>query len=261
MALPNLDELGIQWTEFADGNLEAKLPTGEVFKGNPKEVAASLAKSKVETRRYADDYKSKYEAAQHELESRQAPAQPQTQPQDPNITEMVKLGGYVGDAIAKAWFGPNATGAQLANALNLQQEAVQKLNKQSTIADFQAKCPDFPNTDEASDAVVKRAMQDFEVQDFDRLSQFDPRKATNYMIAAHRACVAEGVYQALNREQQLAASNEEALAAQRGSRPTPPPLVPSGNPEAGTPQFDPWAKDVKLEDLRAAAIRQQLGEK
>lgn len=254
MALPNLDELGVQFTNNPDGTAEIKLPTGEVFKGNKDEVIANLAKSKIETRRYADDYKTKYETVQHELDSRQPPPPPPTTGLDP---ETKKLGDYLWDTLAKSQFGPNASGQQLVQALNQQQAAVQKLNEQSAISDFQMKCPDFPNTDAASDAVIERAMRDFNVTDFDQLSQYQPQLATNYMIAAHRACVAEGTYQPLSREQQLASSDAAALEAQRGGRPSPPPMVPgSGNPEIHDQGQNEWS--ISLADLRARAIKAQL---
>jgi hypothetical protein len=74
------------------------------------------------------------------------------------------------------------------------------------------------------------------------------------MAMAHAYAVKNGLYQPLSGEE----IQDSMGFAARAGRPAPPPMVPSSAPDSTSAAFNPWAKDVKLEDLRAMAIRQQL---
>jgi len=76
------------------------------------------------------------------------------------------------------------------------------------------------------------------------------------MEAAHHLALQRGEYQPLTQEM-IAATNPTAQV--QYTRPTPPPLVRGGNPESSFHESNPWA--MSLQELRAQAIRQQLGEK
>jgi len=70
--------------------------------------------------------------------------------------------------------------------------------------------------------------------------------------AAHALAVRYGVYQPLSAEAQAAANGY----APQSSRPTPPPLLTGSNPEISHAAISPY--DMSLQDLRKAAMRQQL---
>lgn len=136
-----------------------------------------------------------------------------------------------------------------------QQEAVTEWKKNTAVATFQSKYPDFPNTEEANTALVDRAEQDFKIK-LDDLAVQNPQQAAAVLGAAHLACVNEGVYKPLTKEQQ---NMQWADNMQQASRGAPPPMVRSNNPESQSAQFNEYA--VPVADLRAryTAMAKELG--
>ena len=228
-----------------DGKIKAQLETGEIFEGDPLEVTTKLAEAQVNTKRWGQGFKQ-------ELETIKATPPPPPPTVDPNLKETSK---WVWDTLAVG-IGPEVTGEQLKNKLIADAEALKQLNMDRMLLNFKSRCRDFPDTDEASEKAVERAQQDFGIADMDEFAKVNPDVAAKCMEAAHRACVADGVYQPLSLdEQKYAEGDKAAIAQQRGQ--APPPMIRSGAPDNNR-GFDPWSKDVKLEDLRAMAIRQQL---
>lgn len=219
--------------KLPDGKMHIELETGEVFDGDPLEVTNKMAEAHVNTKRWGQDFKAKYEASQQPVT---------TDPQE------AQLQNYLLTQTAKA-LGYNSADEYKADIQRVK-KTTDEVNNQLVASAFLAQAPDFPNTRESIDAISKK---------IDEMGWgFD----TQSMIAAHALLVREHAsdntkgYAPLTAEQQ----NEQWAANLRASnRPTPPPVIPGASPDAGQQGFNPWdTKSVKLEDLRAAAIRQQL---
>lgn len=217
-----------------DGKIEVKLETGETFAGDPLEVTAKLADSKVETRRH-------FEAKEKELEEKYRQP-PQTQVQQPPAvqpTEQEKqLQDYLIEQTAKALGFTNAD--EYRSKLNQVVKVTAEVENQVVASNFLATCPDFPNTPEAIDAISKK---------LDEMGwPYDQRS----MVAAHALCSREAKYKPLTTEEQNAAW-EQGL---RNSNRQPPPMIQSQSPDnRGQQQPDPWS--MKLDDLRKAALEAQ----
>lgn len=250
MPAPTFEELGVQFTNSPDGTMEVTLPTGQVYRGNKDEVLAEALKSQIHASRTIKEMKEQQQSVAA------PPPPPPPQPTSTLDPQTENLGVYIWDTLAqtahKVPHNPLVAGFARHDS-SLSEMAVQNVDLQ-----FQAKFPDFPNTAQAGEAILSKVQDEFglDPNQIDQLCMVNPKQAMACMAAAHRACIAEGIYQPLTREQQLATSDAEALAALRGNRPTPPPMAPSGNPENGAGEYNPWAE--KLDDLRNRAIRQQL---
>jgi len=215
------------------------LETGEIFEGDPLEVTTKLAEAQVNTKRWgqkgyaeATEWKQKAEAPPP------PPPKPEQQPLGPIDPETAR---WVAEASARGKGFPSLEAQQ---AYEKERDALAEQYKNETVSKiFLAKCQDFPNTQEATEALAKTV----EENNWD----FTPQS----MIAAHALCLREGKYKALDeQEQQYAAGDRAAIAQQRGA---PPPMIRSGAPDNNNRgQENPYA--MKLEDLRAMAIKQQL---
>jgi len=209
--------------QLPDGKVEVKLETGEIFTGDPLEVTAKLADSKVETRRH-------YEAKEVELLTRQQQldTQQQTSTQQQPQSQEAQWQAYILDQTAKGLGYPNAEAykADLAKVKGVTAE----VENQVIAANFMNACPDFPNTPEAIAAISKRLE--------DNKWDYTPQS----MIAAHSMLLRENAqdptkgYKPLTPEEQNA-SWEQGL---RASNRQPPPMLRSGSPESNPGGFDPW---------------------
>jgi len=214
-----------------DGKISAKLETGEIFEGDPLEVTTKLAEAHQSTKRWGQEWKAKAEAP---------PPAPPPPPPTPAEQNEAQLQAYLLDQQAKALGYEN--GEAYKADLQRVKHTADEVNNQLVASAFLAKCQDFPNTQEAIDSLSK--MLDENKWDFTPQS----------MIAAHALCLREGKYQPLSAEDQNAAW-EQGLRS--SNRQAPPPMIRSGAPDNNNRgQENPYA--MKLDDLRAMAIKQQL---
>lgn len=216
-----------------DGKIEVKLETGETFSGDPIEVTAKLADSKVETRRH-------YEAKERELEDKykQPPAVPVQQP--PVNEQEKQLQDYLVEQSAKG-LGYNSAAEYKADLANVK-KVTGEIENQVVAANFLAICKDFPNTPEAIEAISDK---------IDKMGwPYDQRS----LVAAHTLCLQDPTpkYKSLTTEEQNA-SWEQGL---RNSNRQPAPMIQSNSPDARpSSEPDPW--NMKLDELRKAALAAQ----
>lgn len=223
--------------QLEGGKIEVKLETGEVFTGDPLEVTAKLADSKVETRRH-------YEQKEADLLSRQP--EPVVQPVvEPNNQE-AQWQAYILDQTAKGLGYKNAD--EYKAVLGKVLTATSEFSRDRATLNFQSKYPDYPNTDEAGDALVARAQKDFGV-DLDSLSVANPQQASAVMAAAHLSCLRDGVYKPLSAEEQNASWSD---ALRQSNRPHAAPMLPSSAPDSAPTSGNEW--QMPLDQLRKQVL-------
>lgn len=226
LVVPEGQKIAIQ--ENADGSVHMKLSTGEEFTGTPLEVSRKIAESKVDTTLYAKDLKSKLDAR---VEA--PPATPQIQ-------------GESAEVLAGREFLANETAKYLGFAdANALKDAVSQMGKVTQVSQgeraaqqFHGQNPDFPATNEASDAllgVIAKANANGA-----NLSAYNPE----HLTMAHATCVRLGLYKPLT-QQEIAASRGGQQAT---SIPNPPPMVQSGAPQIAVESDDPYT--MPLDKLR-----------
>lgn len=111
-----------------------------------------------------------------------------------------------------------------------------------TSSNFLAANPDFPNTDQSIAALEQ-------IINHNRW-EWTPEN----MQAAHAVAVRQGLYQPISVAEQKA--NWEQGLRESNKRPTPPPMLPSGSPDASTAGRSLW--EIPMPELRALAIQEQL---
>jgi hypothetical protein len=124
--------------------------------------------------------------------------------------------------------------------VNQKMEAIAQYEDDRLALNFTARCPDFPGTPEASDAVVSIVQANGWQYNLDSLQ------------AAHLLAVQNRVYTPLSGEALQAANGNVS----QPSRPSAPPMLGGSNPEITHSVPNPF--EMPLQDLRKAAIRQQL---
>lgn len=164
-------------------------------------------------------------------EMMQQPAQPQPQPQ-PNVqpAPQVTPEPTQQSSIAEFWADEQAKTLGFSNKQEMVQWGQQMTQFREDFQDnlnatqFLASCPEFPNTVEASEKITSIITANNWKWDADS------------MQAAHAIAVQRNLYQPLTPEQQQASVGN----APQTSRPTPPPMVRSQNPESfASPQLAP----------------------
>lgn len=219
---------------LGDGKILARLETGEVFEGDPIEVTTKLAEAHVSTKRWGQGFKTELDAL------KAAPPAPPPPPPTPAEANEQQLQAYLLEQTAKA-LGYDSAAEYKADIARVK-STTDEVNNQLVASQFLAQCQDFPNTQPAIDAIAAK----IDENGWD----FTPQS----MIAAHALCTREGKYQPLSQEQ-ITAQWSQGL--QNSNRPTPPPVLRSSSPDSQPAGGEnPYA--MKLDDLRAAAIRQQL---
>ncbi len=218
------------------GKIEVTLETGEKFSGDPLEVTAKLADSKVETRRH---YEGLATTAQAEVERLKTQPAPVVQPQTPTEVQEKQWQDYIVEQTAKGLGYENAE--QFKTDLSKVKGVTAEVENQAVAANFLQSCQDFPNTPEAIEALSKKID--------DNKWDFSPQS----MIAAHTMCVRENQYKALTPDEinQTWANNMQAAT----TRSSPPPMIRSNNPEGNSSANDPWS--MPLDNLRKAALAQK----
>jgi hypothetical protein len=113
-------------------------------------------------------------------------------------------------------------------------ELLEQNKNQNTVSQFFMEHPEYPNTDQANNA----------------LEQIINRNGWEWtpdtMAAAHALAVQHRVYQPLS-QQEIAVANGYAPEAHR---PTPPSMVKSNNPDTNTPPINPWTEPLDKQRKR-----------
>ena len=172
--------------------------------------------------------------------------QPQAQPANNPTAENQSLTDWFLDETAKRFGYQN--GAEMVADQNARYQREQQNNEvlelyknQNTVSQFFMEHPEYPNTDQANNA----------------LEQIINRNGWEWtpdtMAAAHALAVQHRVYQPLS-QQEIAVANGYAPEAHR---PAPPPMIRGGNPETGTPVQSEW--EMPLDQLRKRALGAQTG--
>ncbi len=218
----------------ADGKtITVELETGEKFSGDPMEVTTRMAEAHVNTKHWGQEWKQK-------AENPPAPPAPVVPP-TPEAQNEAQLQAYLLNQTAKA-LGYESADQYKADLARVK-STTDEVNNQLVAGQFLASCQDFPNSPESVEALSKKID--------DMKWDFTPQS----MIAAHALCLREDKYKALTAEE-INATWSQGL--QHSNRATPPPMIRGAAPDSNAQGFNPWAKDLKLEDLRAMAIKQQL---
>ena len=221
------------------GKLEVKLETGETFTGDPLEVANKMAEAHVNTKRWGQNWHTKYEEAAQAIN--QPIQQPAPQPAaDPNEAQLQK---YLLDQTARA-LGYSSADEYRADLQKVKQ-TTEIVQNQAVASTFLQSCPDFPNTDEAIKGLG------------DKMTQLGADFTPLNMIAAHTMCVRENRYKALTPDEVNSQWANEMAASSRqgGGQPTPPPMLGGSSPDARAPETTLW--NEPLDKMRARILSEQ----
>jgi hypothetical protein len=247
-------------TQNPDGTLSAEYITGERFSGDPLTITQQIAKSHIQTKKWAQQQRAQAQQPQSGNGNTQ-PLIPSSEVQyDPQydspmlepgqsaipdemygqLNRMATLLGYtdanemVNDQLALR----NKT-EQIAQ--DLQAEKENRQNHEAA-AVFLAQNPDFPNNEQsinALDQIIARNNLEWSPEN---------------MAMAHTYAVKNGLYQPLS----LEAQQQAAGLAVQAQRPTPPPMIRSNSPESGAWQSGHDPQTMPLAELRRLAIQQEL---
>jgi hypothetical protein len=242
----NPNEPLVTFIDQPDGTFDAKLVTGETFRGfkanENRDAIRKIAESKVNTRRRYENLVQQPANGQQT----QPQAQPQAQPANNPTAENQSLTDWFLDETAKRFGYQN--GAEMVADQNARYQREQKNNEvleqyknRNIVSQFFMEHPEYPNTDQANNALEQIISR----------NNWDWNPDT--MAAAHALAMQHRVYQPLSQEEIAAASGYAPPA----HRPTPPPIPRGGNPETSTTQADPW--NMPLDQLRKQALGAQTG--
>jgi hypothetical protein len=215
----------------ADGTVEVLLETGERFVGSPDEVISRLAKAKLDTSYWGRGLSQQLKAMQ---EQPAQPAQPEyTQEYSPpNTASGAELGDILLNTAAQR-LGVR-DGNELLRSIDGLLASRQREEAQTTAARFMQQCPEFPVGNDQAYEVLDRVM-----------AQNSWPLTADSMAAAHSYAVRYGLYQPLTQDQIRMGLEGPRQATIRRS--TPPPTLPSGQPElSGGKNF--W--DMSPEEIK-----------
>jgi hypothetical protein len=204
----NPNEPLVTFIDQPDGTFDAKLVTGETFRGfkatENRDAIRKIAESKVNTRRHYENL------AQQQQPANDQQLQPQAQPpasESPSLTdwfldETAKRFGYQN--------GNEMVADQNARYQREQQnnEVLEQYKNQNTVSQFFYEHPEYPNTDQANNAIETI------------INRNGWEWTPDTMAAAHALAVQNRVYQPLS-QQEIALANGYAPEVRR---PVPPPI-------------------------------------
>ena len=235
-----MTEKGYNLAKLPDGNLEVKFDTGEVFSGDPLEVTAKLAESRLTARGERDQWRQKAETVST------APPPASQQPIDPNEKATQE---WLLNQTAKA-LGYNS-GEEYKAELTRVKSSTEEVSKQTALQQFFTQHPEYPATPEANDLIGKI----FDEKGWTEMTADNLHFAHLEALDRHRRDPKQG-YEPLSAE---AVNSAWANNMQQSSRVNPPPMLRSANPEFTSGNPDPYA--MPLADLRKMAINQELNRK
>jgi hypothetical protein len=221
-----MTEKGYNLAKLPDGNLEVKFDTGEVFSGDPLEVTAKLAESRLTARGERDQWRQKAEAV--------PPPPPPPEPA-PHVDTNEKA--------TQDWLAKNTVagiGLGTPEEVKAEWEQLKAFREQmeinNSVTQFYQMHPEYPGTKAANDAVQTIFNENPEW-----------KLTPGNFEAAHLIALQRKMYDRVD------------PAAQTDNRATPPPMLRGSNPEMASGNPDPYA--MPLADLRKAAITQELTRK
>jgi hypothetical protein len=244
----NPNEPLVTFVDQPDGTFDAKLVTGETFRGfkadENRDAIRKLAESKVNTRRHYENLAQQQQPANGQ---QQVQTQPQAQPaNDPAVNPNQSLTDWFLDETAKRFGYQN--GAEMVADQNARYQREQKNNEvleqyknQNIVSQFFMEHPEYPNTDQANAALEQI------------ISRNNWEWTPDSMAAAHALAVQHRVYQPLS-QQEIAVANGYAPEAHR---PAPPPIPPRGNPDYNRPTEDLYS--MPIDQLRKQILAGQTG--
>jgi hypothetical protein len=239
-----------QFTNLPDGNVEVRLITGEVFKGDPITVAQKIAEAKVHTTHWAYDWRAKAQSAQQPPQNgdgNSAVAIDNGGAPQIDFSKIPDVTAWQMDQIASALGYKD--GQEMVNDQIRQRQETQRVSRelamerehretQDIAATFLANNPDFPNSAESINAIEQL------------LTKNNLDFTTANMEMAHSYAVKNHLYPPLSQAEIQASMGIVTPTA----RPTPPPMVRSQNPESyASPQLAPeqmTAQQAKAEYFR-----------
>ena len=228
----------VHYVDNQNGTVTAKLETGETFTGTPQQVIVKIGESKINTRRWAEE---KVAAAQGQKPTNgQQPANGLQPDPGLNANQPFDSQAYLREETAKA-LGFNDAEEMIADYRFMRAQA-EKYKILELSSNFFASAPDFPNTTQAVEALeqVCRA-NNWDMENIDNLNN------------AHAVACRHGLYQPLTQEQIRASY----AGSEPAHRPTPSPMIKSGNPDMARPGEDPYT--MPLDQLRKRALAAQTG--
>lgn len=238
-----------QFQNLPDGNVEVRLITGEVFKGDPITVTRTIAESNVRTKLWARGKRPGEElpVAPHPsaepIQLNQPPAQ--TKPASGSLAD--DLASRQADALARQFgFSGKDEMMQWGETVNQKIAKVEQFEEQELAARFHANNPDFPDTEETAETVMQIIQS----------NGWQPNLES--LTAAHALAIRNGLYQPLTAEQIQIANG---VAPQQQSRTAPPPMLRTNNPEITSGVGDLSYKtliNMPSSELRKMAIAQEL---
>ncbi len=230
----NPNEPLVTFIDQPDGTFDAKLVTGETFRGfradENRDAIRKLAESKVNTRRHYEN-----------LAQQQQPTDGQRT--DPGLTanQPFDSQAYLREETAKAFGFKDAE--EMISDYGFMREQAEKYRILELSSSFHSRNQDFPNTDKAVEALeaVCRA-NNWDMENIDNLSN------------AHAVAVRHGLYQPLSQEQIRAS----VAGPEPVHRPAPPPMIRGGNPDMSQPTED--LHTMPLDQLRKRILNAQRAE-
>lgn len=213
-------------TETPEG-AEIKLITGAVYKGKTiQEAAASLAAGKVEGDKTIRQLRTQTPPVPP------APAAPAAPPTPVESPEEIQAREWIVDQQAKAL---GMTREQYVGAMQGMMQTAQEMQMQTLAASFMQRCPDFPNSAEASQILVGGESGP------GLLQQLNLPATPDGLEAAHLIAVRRGLYKPVP---------PPVSATQR---PSPAPMLQSGS--APQVSAEPNLYEMPLDELRKLAAK------
>ena len=232
-----------------DGTLHTKLVTGEVFDGQPLEVAQKIGASKVATNTSYKETKTLLEDVQRRINAGASPEAAAAAAAAASPEAAATLSGMSPEQFSNLYYESlndpgKATLMALARELEIDsieefKQIVQQMRQTSETAqanmvaqEFARACPDFPFTKEARDAM------------YGVMEKAGIPESLDGLRVAHAYCVANKLYEP---------RNVEAVVAATATTPTPPPMTPRSsstvvNPDISkmtTAQIEEMARQVR----------------
>jgi len=232
----NPNEPLVTFIDQPDGTFDAKLVTGETFRGfkanENRDAIRKIAESKVNTRRHYENLVQQQQPANGQQ------SQPQAQPANA-INENQSLTDWVFEDTARRFGysdGAEFLADQRARYQREQQnnELLEQYKNQNTVSQFFMEHPEYPNTDQANNAIETI------------INRNGWEWTPDNMAAAHLLAVQHRVYQPLS-QQEIALANGYAPQVQR---PTPPPIPRAGSPENATTELNLWTEPMDQQRKR-----------
>lgn len=237
----------------ADGTVEARLVTGEIFRGDPLEVTRKIGEASVNTKRWARQIKANAQQAQPANGNATAMSPDTNGAALVDFSKIPDVTKWNLDQIATA-FG-YSDGQELVNDQIAQREKTQRLEQEvaeqrearqveEVASDFQMRNPDFPNSEEAIEKLS-------EIMDKNGLDW-----SADNLSMAHVYAVKHGVYRPLTADDMAAGLQAGVgISSQTQRRVAPPQPPPNAAIDNRGGQQNEW--NMPLDELRKNVLQAQ----